>query len=266
MWSVGPVRWRWRGGCGRVRRRAGRWSWRWSCVEALRQRARALGGSAHVENEPGRGATLVLRVPAHPAEEVGPRNARPGLSGKTSALHDFAVRAESWNEDPSMPALALVACGAPLATRFHDVPALAVREGWDVTAVATLRRRTGSMTTPCGWQSAKPTRTRYRSATRPDRRPRPDGLLHPPGPGVGGRAWLRKRLCCIEPSTMILTRDLPAQRRSVHPQSWMANRALRRSPPDRPRKPADRRSCGQDRRRSVNATVPSRVSNTRVSG
>jgi signal transduction histidine kinase len=28
------------------------------------------GGSAHVESEPGRGATLVLRVPAHPAEEV----------------------------------------------------------------------------------------------------------------------------------------------------------------------------------------------------
>lgn len=39
-------------------------------IEALRQRARALGGSAHVESEPGRGATLVLRVPAHPAEEV----------------------------------------------------------------------------------------------------------------------------------------------------------------------------------------------------
>jgi signal transduction histidine kinase len=39
-------------------------------IEALRERARALGGSAHVESEPGRGATLVLRVPAHPAEEA----------------------------------------------------------------------------------------------------------------------------------------------------------------------------------------------------
>jgi signal transduction histidine kinase len=41
-------------------------------IEALRERARALGGSAHVESEPGRGATLVLRVPAHPAQEVVP--------------------------------------------------------------------------------------------------------------------------------------------------------------------------------------------------
>ena len=41
-------------------------------IEALRQRAAALGGTAHVESEPGRGATLVLRVPAHPAEEVVP--------------------------------------------------------------------------------------------------------------------------------------------------------------------------------------------------
>jgi signal transduction histidine kinase len=39
-------------------------------IEALRQRAGALGGTAHVESEPGRGATLVLRVPAHPADEA----------------------------------------------------------------------------------------------------------------------------------------------------------------------------------------------------
>ncbi len=37
-----------------------------------------------------------------------------------------------------MPAyLALVACGAPLATRVHDVAALAMRAGWQVRVVAT---------------------------------------------------------------------------------------------------------------------------------
>jgi signal transduction histidine kinase len=45
-------------------------------IEALRQRAAALGGTAHAESQPGHGTTLVLRVPAHPvkpaeqAEEV----------------------------------------------------------------------------------------------------------------------------------------------------------------------------------------------------
>jgi hypothetical protein len=59
--------------------------------------------------------------------------------------------------------------------------------------------------------------------------------------------------CCIEPRPVILTRNLPAQcpagrHPTVDPDDLAG--------PPTPRTPADGRSCGQDRRASLNATVP----------
>jgi hypothetical protein len=75
------------------------------------------------------------------------------------------------------------------------------------------------------------------------------------------------RLCCIEPSLVILTRDLPGTEAPAPRAGPLDGGSRAPAEPSGPsRKPVDRRSCGQDHRRSVNATVPFRDHRCRQPG
>jgi hypothetical protein len=79
--------------------------------------------------------------------------------------------------------LALVACGAPLAARVHDVAALAVHAGWVVWVVATP--------SAMNWVDAAQVETITGFPVLVEQRQ--PGLRHRPAKGVEGRvssAWL----------------------------------------------------------------------------
>jgi phosphopantothenoylcysteine synthetase/decarboxylase len=75
------------------------------------------------------------------------------------------------------PALIIVACGAPLAARVHDLAATAIRDGWDVTVVATRAALSWLDGEAVRRTVGRPAVTDYRIPDEPKRGDRPAAVV-----------------------------------------------------------------------------------------
>lgn len=75
------------------------------------------------------------------------------------------------------PHLSLVACGAPLAARTHEIADAVVRAGWDVTVTGTLAALEWLDSQAVEAVTGQPVRTTYRAPSQPKNRRKLDMLV-----------------------------------------------------------------------------------------